>query len=197
MPELSRRIFLAGCGSALMTHWATQVVPCSAAPLWQDSRSHGPFQLQATFPMGELTPLFQDLSALELELQRTLAVLPAQHGIDVYLLTDQKAHKDILAELYPRVPYRRALYVQRGGQSSVYAYSNPDLPIDLRHECTHALLHASLPMVPLWLDEGLAEYFEVPASDRAYGNPHMAKASLEFSTRHDSKHRIARSVWRS
>ena len=107
MPELSRRIFLAGCGSALTAQWATRGIPCSAAPAWQDSRSHGPFQLQATFPLGELTPLFQDLSALELELQRTLAVLPAQHGIDVFLLNDQTAHKEILAQLYPRVPYRR------------------------------------------------------------------------------------------
>ena len=29
-----------------------------------------------------------------------------------------------------------------------------------------------MPMVPLWLDEGLAEYFEVPAADREHGNPH-------------------------
>ena len=27
-------------------------------------------------------------------------------------------------------------------------------------------------MVPLWLDEGLAEYFEVPASQRQRGSPH-------------------------
>src|SRR5262249_19582241 len=29
-------------------------------------------------------------------------------------------------------------------------------------ELTHALLHAVLKEVPLWLDEGLAEFFEVP-----------------------------------
>jgi hypothetical protein len=55
----------------------------------------------------------------------------------------------------------------------VYAYRNGDFDIDLRHETTHALLHAALPMVPLWLDEGLAEYFEVPEADRAAGNPHF------------------------
>ena len=32
---------------------------------------------------------------------------------------------------------------------------------DLRHEYTHGLLHSGLKRVPLWLDEGLAEYFEV------------------------------------
>jgi hypothetical protein len=30
-------------------------------------------------------------------------------------------------------------------------------------------------MVPLWLDEGLAEYFEVPEDQRAFGHPHLAE----------------------
>ena len=55
----------------------------------------------------------------------------------------------------------------------VLAYRSRQLEVDLRHECTHALLHASLPLVPLWLDEGLAEYFEVAPGKRAFGNPHL------------------------
>jgi hypothetical protein len=35
-------------------------------------------------------------------------------------------------------------------------------------------LHATLAIVPLWLDEGLAEYFEVPPSERAFGSPHLS-----------------------
>jgi hypothetical protein len=63
----------------------------------------------------------------------------------------------------------------------VFAYRGEDFETDLRHECTHALLNAALPVVPLWLDEGLAEYFEVlpqsaiarkPASsERGVGRP--------------------------
>ena len=174
MARLSRRTFLAVGGSALAGSWLTGT-PCRAAVAWQDSRSHGPFHVQATFPLGDLRPLFDELSALELELQRTLAVPPPQQKIDVYLLHDQASHKQVLAQLFPRVPYRRALYVKRGGQAVVYAYRHPELAIDLRHECTHSLLHASLPMVPLWLDEGLAEYFEVAAPQRAFGNPHHGK----------------------
>ena len=33
---------------------------------------------------------------------------------------------------------------------------------------------AALPFVPLWLDEGFAEYFETPAADRASGSPYLA-----------------------
>lgn len=56
----------------------------------------------------------------------------------------------------------------------VYAYLNSEFEIDVRHESTHALLHASLPSVPLWLDEGLAEYFEAPPTERASENPHQS-----------------------
>lgn len=174
MSEFSRRAFLAMGGSALLAPWLPSAHG-QATVTWVDARSHGPFHVHATFPLGDLTPLFTELSALELELQRTLAVPPPQRKIDVYLLHNQAAHKQMLAQLFPRVPYRRALYVQRGGQGVVYAYRHAELAIDLRHECTHSLLHASLPMVPLWLDEGLAEYFEVPASQRAFDNPHHAK----------------------
>ncbi len=125
--------------------------------------------------MGDLTPLFQELSALELELQRTLAVPPAAQMVDLYLLDNEKMHRHFLSQIYPKVPYRRALYGLRGGRGSVYAYRHRDLAIDLRHECTHALLHTNLPMVPLWLDEGLAEYFEMPIEQRAFDHPHFKK----------------------
>ncbi|GAB6165281.1 hypothetical protein JCM19992_12810 [Thermostilla marina] len=55
----------------------------------------------------------------------------------------------------------------------VFTARGRDFETDLRHECTHALLHAALPMVPLWLDEGLAEYFEVPPGERAFGSPYL------------------------
>jgi hypothetical protein len=54
--------------------------------------------------------------------------------------------------------------------------------IDLRHEMTHAIIHASIPVVPIWLDEGLAKYFEVPLRDRAGKNPYMREVrnKLQF-----------------
>ena len=54
----------------------------------------------------------------------------------------------------------------------------------MRHECTHGLLHSVLPMVPLWLDEGLAEYFEVPEDQRSFGNPHLRWTRLDARMNH-------------
>ncbi|MGI9329000.1 MAG: hypothetical protein ACR2PZ_27530 [Pseudomonadales bacterium] len=175
MQSLSRRQFLAVGGAAAASHWCSAALPCAAQVRWIDHQSSGPFQCHATFPLGDLTPLFQELSALELELQRTLAVPPAAQTVDVFLLENKQKHQQLLSHFYPQVPYRRALYVQRGGRGSVYAYRHNELAVDLRHECTHALLHTNLTMVPLWLDEGLAEYFEMPAGQRAFDHPHLKK----------------------
>lgn len=175
MRGLTRRGFLAVGGAAVASYWAATALPCCAATHWVDNRTHGPFQFHATFPLASLTPLFNELSSLEMELQRTLAVSPARQAIDVYLFDDENSHRETLKGLYPQVPYRRALYVQRASQGSVYAYWQPDLAVDVRHECTHALLHTNLAMVPLWLDEGLAEYFEMPEPQRAFEHPHLSK----------------------
>ncbi|HEX6962781.1 MAG TPA: hypothetical protein VF175_13000 [Lacipirellula sp.] len=178
MGHFTRRNFLAAMGGLLATACGRPAAAASDA--WVDRRSYGPFQCVAAFPLGPLDGFFRELSRLEHELQRTLGVPPAGDSVDVYLLADENAHRQFLSERFPRVPYRRALYVQRGQHGAVYAYRHEELPIDLRHECTHALLHTNLPTVPLWLDEGLAEYFEMPESKRAYEHPHLSPMQLSL-----------------
>jgi len=168
----TRRTFLARAGVAAACLVGRPAH--GAGPAWVDRRTYGPFQCAAAFPLASMDGFFQELSRLEEELQRTLAVPPTRANVDVLLLADESSHRGYISQLYPRAPYRRALYVQRGGQGAVYAYQHPELAVDLRHECTHALLHANLPMVPLWLDEGLAEYFEMPEAKRAFEHPHLS-----------------------
>jgi hypothetical protein len=81
---------------------------------------------------------------------------------------------------FPHITPRRAMYVKSNSPGNVFAYDSPDLPVDLRHECTHAVLHACMIRVPLWLDEGLAEYFEVPPEHRKNHNPHHSKMRPKF-----------------
>ena len=49
------------------------------------------------------------------------------------------------------------------------------LRLDLRHELTHALLNGGLAAVPLWLDEGLASFFEQPPSADGINYEHLDK----------------------
>ena len=56
---------------------------------------------------------------------------------------------------------------------AVYAHWNDRMAEDLRHEIAHGYMHSSLPSIPLWLDEGLAEYFEVPRGQCGLNRPHV------------------------
>ncbi len=140
---------------------------------WVDQQSVGPFLCRSDFPLAEIQPLLAELGQLQADLVRALEVPAAQTEIEVYLFRSKASYDRFLSRNLPRVTYRRALYVKEKGTGRVFAYRSSQFDTDLRHECTHALLHAALPMVPLWLDEGLAVYFEQPAAKRAFDSPQL------------------------
>lgn len=153
---------------------------CQAAE-WVDTRVAGPFLCRADFPLDGIDPVLADLTQLQSDLMRDLGIPPTQEWIELYLFADQTTYRAYLASRLPQVPYRRALYVKLEGPGMVFAYRSRELAVDLRHECMHALLHAVLPMVPLWLDEGLAEYYELPPNARVFDNPYLS--SVRWSAR--------------
>jgi hypothetical protein len=77
------------------------------------------------------------------------------------------------AHYNPTLPERRALFIQQRGTGMLFAHNHPDLATDLRHETVHAILNDGTIPLPLWLDEGLAEYFEVPSAERWSGHSHL------------------------
>ncbi len=168
------RAFILNCIAALFVggNWAV-VRAAEPAVRWLDGRQLGPFALRSAYPLGGDAATLDTLPPLEAELRRVLGLGPCSRTISLYLLADRRQHERYLTERFPAVPYRRALFVEQGKVAMVFAYPSDELAVDLRHETTHALLHADLPMVPLWLDEGLAEYFEVAPHDRALANPHL------------------------
>jgi hypothetical protein len=150
---------------------------------WLDTRQIEPFVIQATFPLAEYDGLFLELPELQQEISRTLGVPPARTPINIFLFADAEQYRSYTERHFPKVPYRPALFIWDGGSPAVYTYRKPDLHVDLRHECTHALLHSVLPVVPLWLDEGLAKYFEVPNKQRASGHPYFDDLKWKWSLR--------------
>ena len=70
--------------------------------------------------------------------------------------------------------------MKQRGPGMVFARLSSEIAVDLRHETTHAVLHSILPMVPLWLDEGLGEYFEVPADRRETGHSHLTSVKSKL-----------------
>jgi hypothetical protein len=157
---------------------AAQRAGAGAAP-WEDQRRFGPVVCRADFVLAGYEGLFREVADVQRELQRTLGIAPAREPIEVYLFRDEGTYARHFQGRFPKVAYRRAMYVKSSGPGQVFVFRGKELPVDLRHESTHAFLHAALPAVPLWLDEGLAEYFEVSADKRVFDNPYL---SLSFKT---------------
>ena len=145
-----------------------------AADDWVDGRQAEPFVVRANYRLEQDGSLVEQLQELQSELTRLLGVEATDEPVELYLFRDEASYGRYLTSRFPGVPARRAMYVKHTGPGMVFAYQSRDLAIDLRHESTHALLHAVLSSVPLWLDEGLAEYFELPREQRAFDNAYAA-----------------------
>jgi hypothetical protein len=126
----------------------------------------GPFILFSNFPLEDDSEAVRSLRALERDMKQHLDFQPraTDDPVEIYVLDNRNAFTHFLKFHYPELPPRRAFFLAQGGQRVVYTYSSPRLEEDLRHEATHALLHGSFGDLPLWLDEGLAEYFEADLS---------------------------------
>ena len=142
---------------------------------WPHELVVGSLRVHADFPLRDHVELLSGIASLQSTLQKRLGVQPGNEWVHVYFFRDKSTYQRYVQRYVPQAPLRRALFVKRKGPGMVFAYAGRDCETDLRHEATHALLHASLPMVPLWLDEGLAEYFELEPNRRVGGNPYLAR----------------------
>lgn len=122
----------------------------------------GQLVVRSDFPIPEDHALIQDLTALGNDVRRLLELPRQREDVVVYLFASELEYKQFLDASYPNLPDRRAYFIGSSRELAVYTYWGDRTREDLRHEYTHGVLHACLRQVPLWLDEGLAEYFEVP-----------------------------------
>ena len=173
MPSFSRRTFFTH-GSALLLSAAAPAWLRATEAAWPAERDAGVFRCHADFSLAEYDDLFTELGRLEADLREALEVGAAREEIHLFLFERRTTYQAYLQQYFPKVPARKALYIKGRGPGMVFAYRSNELEVDVRHESTHALLHATIQNIPLWLDEGLAEYFEVPASERIAKNPYVS-----------------------
>jgi hypothetical protein len=150
-------LFLVGCVSCRTLSEHTQPL----VPTRHQVRTGG-FILFSNFPLKDDPPAIQTLQALERDLAQHLDFHPQEGDgpVEIYVLDDRNSFIHFLKFYYPELPQRRAFFLAQGSQRIVYTYASRQLAEDLRHEATHALLRGTYGDLPLWLDEGLAEYFE-------------------------------------
>lgn len=159
----------------LLYGWAAiaLLAPCARGQTWPDEYDDGPFVYHADFQLRPIYPLLGSITELRQEIPRQLALSDVEEPIHVFLFRQRTTYERYVRKYFPTVPNRPALFVKQRGPGMVFARLGPNLAVDLRHETAHAVLHSVLPMVPLWLDEGLGEYFEMPAATRAHSHPHL------------------------
>jgi hypothetical protein len=137
----------------------------------------GPFVIYSNSPIDADSPATRALGTLKDDLAAKLDCREdaSSEPIDVYVLDDRAAFLHLLRFYFPELPPRRAFFMAQGDHRVVYTYQGPKLEEDLRHEATHALLRGRFGDIPLWLDEGLAEYFEAGPSDLEDRKTRLAK----------------------
>jgi hypothetical protein len=139
--------------------------------------------VQANFPLTEIASILEEINQFQDDLYRYIGVPATKEKIELCLFRNEETYAGFLREFFPNAPRdRRALYVKLDNKpGTLMVQKSKDFEVDLRHEMTHAIMHASIPKVPIWLDEGLAKYFEVPSRDRVGNHPYMSR--VRWSTK--------------
>ena len=153
---------IVGCAGSL----GSRLAPPGRNTLVRDQLViHGDFALAAHHR------LFEELTAERADLCRRLALPVSDEPIDVYLFESQERFAGFIKLHYPQFPDRRAFFVKTDTRLLVYAQWGDRMADDLRHEVTHGYLHSVVPNVPLWLDEGIAKYYEVSRGGQGLNRP--------------------------
>lgn len=136
---------------------------------------NGVVVVQANFQLVEIRAILDEIRQLQHDLNVYMGIPAPKEKIELCLFKDEKTYLKFLTEVFPSAPRdRRALYVKMENRPATLLVQRTEhFDIDLRHEMTHAIVHATIPNIPIWLDEGLAKYFEMPSYERATGNPYF------------------------
>ena len=125
--------------------------------------------------------LLRELDSLRDEIADTLNLPVQKEPVTIYLFSDEVRYAQYLQARYPQLPPRRAYFVGTSKELAVYTFWGEKIQEDMRHEYTHGVLHASLQDVPLWLDEGLAEYFEVASRPAGLNREYATRLASDFA----------------
>ncbi|HUG67513.1 MAG TPA: DUF1570 domain-containing protein [Pirellulaceae bacterium] len=127
------------------------------------------------FKLASRHRLVEELVALRGDISEQLNVPVSDEPIHIYLFDKAETYKKYIDRHFPELPDRRAFFIESDTRLTVYAQWGDRVAEDLRHEVTHGYLHAVIPNTPLWLDEGIAEYFETP---RGWNGLHLDHVKL-------------------
>jgi hypothetical protein len=157
-------VLLSGCGQPLLRR-------TGLPERYEFAREQLVFHSDVELPAHHR--LVEELVARRTDLSQTLMLPVSDEPIHVYVFEDGKRFNEFLRLHHPELPRRRAFFLETDTRLEVYAQWGDRVAEDLRHEIAHAYLHSVVPRLPVWLDEGLAEYFELPRGCHGLNRPHL------------------------
>ena len=105
--------------------------------------------------------LLDELTARRHDISELLNLPTSDEPINIYLFKKGDEFREYMKREHPKFPDRRAFFLKNDTTLTVLAYWGDRVGEDLRHEVTHGYLHSVVPNLPLWLDEGIAEYLSL------------------------------------
>jgi hypothetical protein len=140
-----------------------------------------PYVFFHDFELKRDHPVLRDVENLRDQVCKELHLPTGTAVVKVYLFESEERYDRFMRAKYPDLPHRRAFFMvlptSLGGENlvvyAVWSDRVQQVQQDLRHELTHALLNSVLKNIPIWLDEGLAEYFELPAERQGVNAAHL------------------------
>ena len=171
----SRRRWLVGGCRLFGSLMGLSVARTSAATSWPHEVQWGRFRFYGDRPLGEAKQWAEHLEELAGRMERDLELVGTEEPIAVMVLANQQILDRYLERYFPDVGGRRSIFLRHQDRSQVFVCRHPGLVEDLRHEVCHALLQLALPKLPVWIDEGIAEYYEVPSSSSALHPVHGSR----------------------
>lgn len=138
----------------------------ASADRWVVTQTIGNARVYSQVPVN--TPALRShLNNVAREFKTITKLADEPPTVEIVIFRTPTAYRNHLRGKIGQLGNRRAIFYRNGDVFQVYAIAHSQLTTDIRHEYTHALLHYNLPYVPLWIDEGMAEYLETPQQHRA------------------------------
>lgn len=146
---------------------------------WANESKKGRLHVHSDFKLPDNEQFLSELQSMSEEVRKTLDLPLETKAIHVVIFQSSSEYERYIKNYFPTIPQRRALFIQDRGPGMLFAHWHRDVETDMRHELVHALLNDRDAPLPLWLDEGLAEYFEVTARKRLNQNPHLLEVASQ------------------
>jgi len=117
--------------------------------------------------------LVEELKARRRDIAKQLLLPTSNEPLKVFIFQTEDQFKEFMSRTHPEFPNRRAFFFKNDTEMGIYAWWGRRVGEDLRHEVTHGYLHSVVPNLPLWLDEGLAEYYETARGSHGKNESHI------------------------